>query len=128
MRRLLLRILFLGVAFLVVTRFISGVELTGSPLSAFFAAAVFIGLNLLCSPVSWVLKILTFPLNFLTLGITSLLISFGFNILIFWIMSAKEWGIHVETTSALLLGTLVLSIANSILNTLAYPRRAQETC
>lgn len=126
MRRLFLRILLLGVAFLVVTRFVPGVSLVGSSLSAFLAAAIFVALNLLVTPLVWVIKILAFPLTLLTLGIMSLLISFAFNILIFWVMSTMEWGIRVDRTSALLLGPLALSIANALLHLLAAPRRRQE--
>ncbi|NIM07369.1 MAG: phage holin family protein [Armatimonadetes bacterium] len=123
MRRLLLRIIFLGVAFLVITRFVPGVQLTGAPLSAFLAAAVFVGLNLLVTPLVWLLKTLALPLTLLTLGLMSLLISFAFNILIFWIMSSMEWGIRVDRTSALVLGPLGLSIINALLNLLASPRK-----
>jgi len=126
MRRFLLRIIFLATAFLVVTAVVPGVELTGSPLSAFVAAAVFIALNLLVTPLIWVLKIIALPLNFLTLGIMSLLISLAFNILIFWVMGSREWGIRVTGPLALLVGPLALSLISAGLNLLAPARVSQE--
>ncbi len=126
MRRLLLRIVFLAVAFIIATGVVPGVKLAGGPLSAFMAAAIFVVLNLLVTPFVWVLKILALPLTLLTFGLMSLLISFVFNILIFWIMGSRGWGIHTTGTLPLVLGPLALSIINALLNMLLPSRRQWE--
>jgi putative membrane protein len=125
MRNLLLRIILLGVGFLIITSVVPGIRLTGSYLTAFLAGAIFVLLNLLVSPLVWILKLLALPLTLLTLGIMSLLISFAFNILIFGIMGHYEWGISVETPMALLLGSLLLSVINTVFGALM-PRREKS--
>jgi putative membrane protein len=125
MKRFLLRIILLGLAFLIVTWVIPGVTLTGSLLTAFLAGAIFVVLNLLVSPLVWLLKILSLPLNLLTLGLVSLLISLAFNILIFGTMGHYEWGIRVETPLALLLGSLLLSVINAVFGALM-PKREKS--
>jgi putative membrane protein len=118
MKRFILRIILLGVAFIIVTQIVPGVKLSGNAASAFLAAIVFVVLNLLVSPLVWLLKILALPLTLLTLGVMSLLISFVFNILIFWIIGSHGWGVRVEGASALIFGALLLSVANAVLNLL----------
>jgi putative membrane protein len=124
-RRLLLRIVFLTVAFLIVTWIVPGIQLADSRFSPVLAAAVFVLLNLLVTPLVWLLKIIAFPLNLLTLGIMSLLISFAFNILIFWVMGSRGWGIRVEGSTALILGPLLLGIISAFLN-LLIPSRSDN--
>lgn len=126
MRRLLFRILLLGVAFLVVTTYVPGIALTGSALSAFWAAAIFVLLNLLITPIVWLAKLIAFPLTLLTLGLMSLVISFAFNVFIFWLMSRMNWGVRVDNEMALLKGTLLLSVISVLLNLLVAPRARPE--
>ena len=126
MKRLVLRILILGLAFIIVTQLVPGIELSGSWLSAFWAGIVFIILNLLVRPLVWLVKLIAFPITLLTLGLMSLLISFGFNILIFWVMSSQGWGIKITKDSALLWAPLALSIVTAILNLIFRPDRRDE--
>ena len=125
MRRLILRVILLGVAFMLVTQWVPGVKLIGSNYAPFWAALIFIGLNLLISPIIWLLKVIAFPVTLLTLGLASLIISLVFNVFIFGVMSHLEWGIHVENTKALLSGALALSMVNFIFS-LLLPRKKQE--
>ena len=109
-------------AFSIVAIIVPGVKLH-SPAWAFGAAAIFVALNLLISPVAFILRILLIPLNLLTLGLMSLIVSFAFNVLIFWFMSIHRWGLDAESTLALIVGPLVLSVVNAVLNLIIPIRR-----
>jgi len=112
------------VAFSIVAIVVPGISIKDPELAwAFGAAAIFVALNLLISPAVFILKILLIPLNLLTLGLMSLIVSFAFNVLIFWFMSSRGWGLHAENTLGLILGPLVLSFANALLNLLIPIRR-----
>jgi len=55
-----------------------------------------------------VIKILTLPINLITLG----LFSFALNLLFFWLPSYIIKGFHIETWKALIIGAIVASLAN----------------
>ena len=78
--------------------------------TAAIAAAVFGLLNTFVLPV---LKVLTFPINFLTLGLFSLVL----NVLLFAFVTNLVDGIHLRNgaTSAIL-GALALSLTTSVLS------------
>jgi putative membrane protein len=120
MKKALIRLVLLALAFLIVTHpaLGLGVTLTGF-WGALWAAIAFSILNLLVSPVAWLIRLIAFPITLLTLGIASLVISLLTNVFIFWVMSTMHWGIHVESTIGYLIGPLLLSIVNSILNVVA---------
>ena len=126
MRRFLIRLLVMGVAFLIITTYVPGIELSGSWASAFLAAAVFALLNVLVLPIAWLLKLIAFPLNFITLGAMSLVITFALNVAVFWLMGTLELGIRVQEDSALLWAPLSFVIITGVLNFILVPPKAEE--
>jgi putative membrane protein len=122
MRRLILRVILLGVAFMFVTNWVTGLRLNRSDYAPFWAALIFIGINLLISPIVWILRIITLPISLLTLGMMSLVISFAFNVFTLAVMGYLEWGLKVEGTKPLLLGALALSSVNFFFS-LLLPRK-----
>lgn len=97
-----------GLAVLVTSKIIPGFEIEG-----FFAAciaSVFIGL---ANAVLWpVLFIFTLPINILTLG----LFTFVINGAVLKICAALLPGFMIETWSAAIFGSIVLSIVSLILH------------
>jgi putative membrane protein len=86
----------------------TGVEIDNFP--AALIAAVAIGfVNAFIRPI---LSLLSLPLNFLTLGLFSLVV----NGVCFWLASVLAPGFHVNGLWAMLLGPVVLSFVSTFLN------------
>lgn len=96
---------FIGtVAAVVLTVYIvPGVSATGGWETVFLVAVVWSVITMVIRPV---LKLLTLPINILTLGLFSLIL----NALLFWIMAAIVPGFLVSGFLAALLGAIVLSV------------------
>jgi putative membrane protein len=109
----LARLLINAAALWVATRFVPGVTYTGSVLPFLGVALVFGVVNAIIRPV---LKILTFPLIILTLGLFALVV----NGLMLWLTStlsaALGLGFLVDGFWAAFWGALVVSIVSTILS------------
>jgi putative membrane protein len=90
-------------------------------LPAFLATAVIGLLNALVSPILFIFKVVTFPINLLTLGLFSLLTSFVMNTLIFWGVGRSGWiqGFSVPGLVAAAKAAVVMSIINGLLTWVA---------
>jgi len=90
-------------------------------LPAFLATAVIGLLNALVRPILFIFKVVTFPINLLTLGLFSLLTSFVMNTLIFWGVGGSGWihGFSVLGFVAAVKAALVMSVINGVLTWLA---------
>lgn len=117
MGRLLLRWVLLVVAllvsaaltnFLLPGKFVTKVGTLSDFLSLMLAVAVLTVLNLTFGTV---LKLLTLPLNCLTLGLVSLLV----NALMLLIVGNLGLGLHIDGFFAAFVGSLLLSAANAVL-------------
>jgi len=103
-----LTILITALSLLVADIVVPGVDLANFP--AAIVAAIAIGLvNAFVKPV---LSVLSIPVNFLTLGLFSLVV----NGLCFWLASVFVPGFIVSGPLAFLLGPVVLSFASTLLN------------
>jgi putative membrane protein len=110
--RFLLRLIVNTFALWVAVRLVPGITFTGSPLSLVLVALVFGVVN---ASIGLVLRIVTFPMTCLTLGLFSLVV----NGLLFWLASVLSQdlglGYHVDGFLPAVLGALVTSITSMIL-------------
>jgi Predicted membrane protein len=86
------------------------------PIAALIAAAA---IGLANATIGFVLKILTFPLTVLTLG----LFWFVINAMMLELAAAFVRGFYVRNFVAAFIGAIVLSIVSSLLQWLVIPRR-----
>jgi putative membrane protein len=110
--RFLLRLIVNTFALWVAVRIVPGITFTGTPLSLVLVALVFGVVN---ASIGLVLRIVTFPMTCLTLGLFSLVV----NGLLFWLASVVSQdlglGYHVDGFLPAVLGALVTSITSMIL-------------
>lgn len=102
--RLILHWIVLSLAVLAAAYFVPGIQVA-SFLTALIVAAVLGFINTIIKPV---IKILTLPINILTLGLFSLVLN-GF---FFWLVSRVVNGFTVATFMAAFWGALIVSIIN----------------
>jgi putative membrane protein len=113
--RLLLHWILSALAVWIVSRVVPGIYVSG-PMAALIAAAV---IGLVNATIGLILKILTFPLTILTLG----LFWFVINALMLELAAAFVHGFYVRNFFAAFLGAIALSIVSSLLQWLIMPRR-----
>ncbi|PYX30536.1 MAG: hypothetical protein DMG80_12435 [Acidobacteria bacterium] len=111
--RLILNWLLSALAVWIVSRVVPGIYVNG-PMAALIAA---LAIGLINATIRFVLKILTFPLTLLTLG----LFWFVINALMLELASALVPGFLVRGFFAAFVGAIVLSIVSSILHWLLMP-------
>ena len=112
--RLLINWVLSALAVWIVARIVPGISVSG-PVAALIAALVIGFIN---ATVGALLKILTFPLTLLTLG----LFWFVINALMLELASALlEPGFQVRTFTAAFIGAIVLSLVNMVLKWLVHP-------
>lgn len=116
--RLLLHWLLTALAVWIVAHVVPGISVS-DPVAALVAAAA---IGLANATIGFVLKILTFPLTILTLG----LFWFVINALMLELAAAFVRGFYVRNFIAAFIGAIVLSIVSSILQWLVIPRRKRS--
>jgi len=108
--KIILRWIVLSVAVLITTKlsFVSGISV--EPIwTVLIVGACLTLFNMFIKPI---IKILTLPINLLTLGLFSLVI----NGAVFWFLGSFVDGFGVETFYAGFIGALVVSILNWLLS------------
>ncbi len=113
--RLLLHWILSAVAVWIVAHVVPGISVSG-PMAALIAAAV---IGLVNATLGLLLKIVTFPLTILTLG----LFWFVINALMLEVAAAFVPGFHVLGFVAAFIGAIVLSIVSSVLQWIVMPKR-----
>ena len=116
--RLLLHWVLSAVAVWIVAHIVPGIYVTG-PTAALIAALV---IGLINATLGLLLKILTFPLTILTLG----LFWFVINALMLELAAALVNGFYVRNFIAALIGAVMLSLVSSVLQWLVMPSRKQN--
>jgi putative membrane protein len=112
--RLLINWVLSALAVWIMSRIVPGISVSG-PMAALIAALV---IGLINATIGALLKILTFPLTLLTLG----LFWFVINALMLELASALlAPGFQVRTFTAAFLGAIVLSLVNMVLKWLVNP-------
>jgi putative membrane protein len=116
--RLLLHWILSALALLIVSHFVPGFILTG--FVAALIAAVVIGL--INATLGLILKVVTFPLTVVTLGI----FWFVINALMLKLASAVVPGFHISGFRAAFIGAIVLALVNMIIRWLMPKKRSNE--
>jgi putative membrane protein len=101
----------------IVAHIVPGIHVSGA--SAALIAALVIGL--INATLGLILKIITFPLTILTLG----LFWFVINALMLELAASLVNGFYVANFIAALIGAVMLSLVSSVLQWVIMPRRAQ---
>jgi len=115
--RMLIHWVLTALAIWIVSRVVPGFSVSG-PLAALIAAVVIGFVN---ATLGFFLKIVTFPLTVLTLGLFWLVI----NAIMIKLAAAIVPGFHVETFGAAFWGAIVLSLVNMALKWIVMPERAK---
>ena len=113
--RLLLHWILSAVAVWIVAHIVPGISVSG-PVAALIAAAV---IGLVNATLGLLLKIITFPLTILTLG----LFWFVINALMLELAAALVNGFYVRGFVPALIGAVMLSLVSSVLQWLVMPSR-----
>jgi putative membrane protein len=112
--RLLLTWVLSAIAVWIVAQIVPGFSVRG-PVAALIAA---LAIGFINATIGLVLKIVTFPLTLITLGLFWLVI----NALMLELASALVPGFHVRGFGAAFIGAILLSIVNMLLRWLVLPR------
>ena len=113
--RILLHWILSAIAVWIVANIVPGIHVNG-PVAALIAAAV---IGLINATIGFILKILTFPLTVLTLG----LFWFVINALMLELASAVVPGFQVRGFIAAFIGAIVLSLVNLVLKAIVMPSK-----
>lgn len=116
--RLLLHWVLSAVAVWIVAHFVPGIAVSG-PVAALIAALV---IGLINATLGLVLKILTFPLTILTLG----LFWFVINAVMLELAAALVPGFYVHNFVAALIGAVALSLVSSVLQWIFMPSKKEH--
>src|SRR5438477_12901677 len=116
--RMLVHWLLSAFSIWIVSRLVPGFAVSG-PLAALIAAVV---IGLVNATLGLFLKIVTFPLTILTLGI----FWFVINAMMIEFASAFVPGFHIASFASAFWGGIVLMIVNSLLKWLILPKRREE--
>jgi putative membrane protein len=111
--RLLLHWILSAVAVWIVAHIVPGISVSG-PMAALIAALV---IGLVNATLGLLLKILTFPLTILTLGLFWFVINALMLELAAWLVN----GFYVRNFIAALIGAVMLSLVSSVLQWLVMP-------
>jgi putative membrane protein len=115
--RLLLNWVLSAIAVWIVAQLVPGVHVSG-PGAALIAA---LAIGFINATIGLVLKIVTFPLTLVTLGLFWLVI----NALMLKLASAVVPGFQVHGFFAAFIGAIVLSLVNLLLKGIVMPRKDQ---
>jgi len=113
--RLLVSWVLSGIAVWIVARVVPGISVSG-PLAALIAA---LAIGFVNATIGLLLKVLTFPLTLVTLG----LFWFVINALMLKLASVLVPGFQVHGFLAAFVGAIVLSLVNMMLKWLVLPER-----
>lgn len=113
--RMLLHWIISALAVWITSRVVPGFNVSG-PMAALIAAVV---IGLVNATLGFFLKVITFPLAILTLGIFWLII----NAMMLELASAFVPGFHIQGFAAAFWGAVVLALVNMLLKWLIFPSR-----
>lgn len=116
--RLLLNWVLSALAVWIVAQLVPGVHVSG-PIAALIAA---LAIGFINATIGLVLKIVTFPLTLVTLG----LFWFVINALMLELASALVPGFQVRGFGAAFIGAIVLSLVNLLLKAIVMPNRERR--
>jgi putative membrane protein len=126
MKNLIIRLLVNAIALAVASWIVSGITLQGATtgkrvLTLLIVAAIFGVVNAIVKPV---VKVLSFPLLILTLGLLTFVINAAMLLLTSWITGKLDVQFHVDGFWSALFGALIISVVGMILNAVL-PEKAE---
>jgi putative membrane protein len=126
MKNLIIRLLANAVALAVASWIVGGITLQGATtgkrvLTLLIVAAIFGVVNAIVKPV---VKVLSFPLLILTLGLLTFVINAAMLLLTSWITGKLDVQFHVDGFWSALFGALIISIVGMIINAVL-PEKAE---
>ncbi|NIK55690.1 phage holin family protein [Kribbella shirazensis] len=126
MKNLIIRLLANAVALAVASWLVGGITLQGATtgrrvLTLLIVAAIFGIVNAIVKPV---VKVLSFPLLILTLGLLTFVINAVMLWLTSWITGKLDVQFHVDGFWAALFGALIISVVGMIINAVL-PEKAE---
>ena len=116
--RVLLSWVLSAIAVWIVAKLVPGISVSG-PVAALIAA---LAIGFINATIGLVLKVISFPLTLITLG----LFWFVINALMLELASALVPGFRVHGFLAAFIGAIVLSLVNMLLKTIVMPRKEQR--
>jgi len=116
--RLLLSWILSAIAVWIVAHLVPGISVSG-PVAALIAA---LAIGFINATIGLVLKVVTFPLTLITLGV----FWFVINALMLELASAVVPGFHVNGFRAAFLGAIVLSLVNVLLKAIVMPGKERR--
>ncbi len=112
--KILLRLLVTALSLWVATRFVPGMSFSGDNYAALIGVAlVFAVVNLIVKPI---LKLFSFPVVLLTLGLFLFVINGLMLLLTSFLAGRLGFGFHVDGIVPAILGSLVVSVTASVLH------------
>ncbi|MFG1907323.1 phage holin family protein [Kribbella sp. NPDC048928] len=126
MKNLIIRLLANAVALAAASWIVGGITLQGATtgkrvLTLLIVAAIFGVVNAIVKPV---VKVLSFPLLILTLGLLTFVINAAMLLLTSWITGKLDVQFHVDGFWSALFGALIISIVGMIINAVL-PEKAE---
>lgn len=109
---LIFRLLINAAALWAASKLVSGIELQGTFWEILLVALVFGVINTFLKPI---LKLLSFPVMIITLGLFALVINAGLLMLTAWL---TDW-LTVDNFWSAILGSIVISIISAVLGVIA---------
>ena len=109
MTGIIIRFIVNGIALWVASKLVSGVTVEGTIVEWLVLLTVFALINAIIKPI---LKLLTLPINVMTLGLFTWVI----NAFLLWLTSALTDALEVDGIIAVFLGSLVISIVSTLLS------------
>ena len=117
--RLLIKLIINAVALAAADRAIDGIHADGWK-SIIVMALIFGAVNAIIRPI---VRILSFPLLILTLGLFTFIINALMLMLAEWIGGIFGVGFHVDSFGSALLGSIIISVVSLVLSILLEPSR-----
>lgn len=112
--KLLLRLLVTAASLWVATRFVNGISFTGSNYAALLGVALLFGVvNSIVRPI---LKLFSFPVVLLTLGLFLFVINGLMLLLTSYLSTRLGFGFHVSGIVPAIVGSLVVSVTSGVLH------------
>lgn len=122
--KLLLRLLVTAAALWVATKFVPGISFTGDNYAALLGVALVFGVvNVIVRPI---LKLFSFPVVILTLGLFLLVINGLMLLLTSFLSGRMGFGFHVDGIVPAIIGSLVVSITAGILHFVLGTNRSND--
>ena len=114
MRGLLLRWLLAALALYMTASFASRYVYLESAPWAFLVVLILGFLNALIKPFLFIIKVITIPINLLTLGLFSFVLSLAVNVVLLYVLGGFHWlpGFSVEGLGGAVVGGVLMSVIN----------------